>query len=95
MTGRIATPPTGASDLPFGLWMIVASRRSRGRRHSVAFVISAGLAWYVPTAMTLPGTAGRVVLPVGETARKANVPGERLVTPVELEWAEPGVEQGQ
>lgn len=59
------------------------------------FVISAGLAWYVLTAMTMMAATGRTVLPTGELKKKANVPGGKPRQPIELEWAEPGVKQGQ
>jgi succinate-acetate transporter protein len=59
------------------------------------FVISAGCAWYVATAMMLAAAGGRVVLPLGKLSREANRPGGRPTRPIELEWAEPGVRMGQ
>ena len=59
------------------------------------FVISAGLAWYVATAMMLKASAGRVVLPLFKTSMEANRPGGRPSRAVELEWGEPGVKMGQ
>jgi hypothetical protein len=59
------------------------------------FVISAGCAWYVATAMMLAAAGGKVVLPLGKYSRAANVPGSKPVRPIELEWAEPGVKMGQ
>ena len=59
------------------------------------FVISAGCAWYVATAMMLAAAGGMVVLPLGKYKRAANVPGGRPTRPIELEWAEPGVKMGQ
>jgi uncharacterized protein len=59
------------------------------------FVISAGLAWYALTAMTLMAATGRAVLPTGAYRKSANVPGSRATRPIELEWAEPGIKQGQ
>jgi uncharacterized protein len=59
------------------------------------FVISAGLAWYTITAMTMMSTTGRAILPTGEYKKSANIPGGKAVRPIELEWAEPGVKQGQ
>jgi succinate-acetate transporter protein len=59
------------------------------------FVISAGCAWYVATAMMLAAAGGMVVLPLGKYKRAANVPGRKPVRPIELEWAEPGVKMGQ
>lgn len=59
------------------------------------FVISAGLAWYVVTAMVLMSAAGRTILPLFEYKRAANVPNEQPVRPIQLDWAEPGVKMGQ
>jgi succinate-acetate transporter protein len=59
------------------------------------FVFSAGFAWYVLTAMTLMSSTGRAILPTGEYKKAANVPGMKATRPIELEWAEPGVKQGQ
>ena len=58
-------------------------------------VFSAGFAWYTATAMMLAGTAGRTILPLGKLSKDANVPGRQPTRPIELEWAEPGVKQGQ
>jgi succinate-acetate transporter protein len=58
-------------------------------------VFSAGFAWYVATAMMLAYAGGRVVLPLFQYKRAANVPGGRPRRPIELEWAEPGVKMGQ
>jgi len=59
------------------------------------FVISAGLAWYTVMAMVMAATTGRVIVPLFKYERAANTPGGRLVRPIQLEWAEPGVKQGQ
>jgi succinate-acetate transporter protein len=59
------------------------------------FVFSAGFAWYSVTAMTLMGATGRAILPTGEYKKAANIPGSKALKPIELEWAEPGVKQGQ
>jgi uncharacterized protein len=59
------------------------------------FVVSAGLAWYTATAMMLKAAAGRVVLPLFKLDGAANRPGSRPTRPIQLEWAEPGVKQGQ
>jgi uncharacterized protein len=58
-------------------------------------VFSAGFAWYTAMAMLHAATTGRTVLPLGKFKQAANVPGGRVVRPIELEWAEPGVKQGQ
>jgi succinate-acetate transporter protein len=59
------------------------------------FVFSAGFAVYTVLAMTLMSVTGRAILPTGEYKKAANVPGGKAVRPIELEWAEPGVKQGQ
>jgi succinate-acetate transporter protein len=59
------------------------------------FIASAWIAWYVGTAMLLASAWGRVVLPLGKFERRANVPGSRFTQPIEFEYGEPGVRQGQ
>ena len=59
------------------------------------FIASAGLALYSLTAMMLMAVTGRTILPTGELNKKANIPGGKAVRPIELDWAEPGVKQGQ
>jgi uncharacterized protein len=58
-------------------------------------VVSAGLAYYLATAMMLAASAGKVLLPLGKPKKDANKPGAKPVKPIELEWGEPGVKQGQ
>ncbi len=58
-------------------------------------VFSAGFAWYTVMAMLLTATTGRTVLPLLKYKKVGNVPGGKLVRPIELEWAEPGVKMGQ
>jgi succinate-acetate transporter protein len=59
------------------------------------FVISAGCAWYVATAMMLAAAGRMTILPLGKFNRAANVPGGKPTRPIELEWAEPGIKMGQ
>ena len=59
------------------------------------FVVSAGLAWYAVMATLLAGTTGRAIIPLGKYKKAANVPGGHVIRPIQLEWAEPGVKQGQ
>jgi uncharacterized protein len=58
-------------------------------------VFSAGFAWYSVAAMLLAGVTGRAILPLFKYKRAANVPGGKLVHPIQLEWGEPGVKMGQ
>jgi len=59
------------------------------------FVFSAGLAWYVATAMMLHGAAKQVVLPLFKKDMEANKPGGTPTRAVELAWGEPGIKKGQ
>lgn len=61
----------------------------------VLFVISAGLAAYVVTALCLTSVTKRTILPLFEYKKAANVPGRQPLEAVELPWAEPGIKQGQ
>ena len=58
-------------------------------------ITSAIAATYTAGAMMIEGAWGRVVLPLGKLAKDANIPGRRITRPVEYEFAEPGVGQGQ
>jgi uncharacterized protein len=58
-------------------------------------VASAVAATYTAGAMMLEGAWGRVMLPLGKVEREANVPGSRVMLPIEYEHAEPGVRMGQ
>jgi succinate-acetate transporter protein len=60
------------------------------------FVASAAIAFYTASALMIAGAWGRTVLPFGKPrGRRRNVPGEPFMTPVEFEYGEPGVRQGQ
>ena len=61
----------------------------------VLFVISAGLAAYVVTALCLTSATKRTILPLFELKKATNVPGRLALEAVELPWAEPGIKQGQ
>jgi uncharacterized protein len=56
---------------------------------------SSWIATYVATALMLVSTFGRTILPLGQYSRRANIPGEQSVRPLEFELGEPGVKQGQ
>jgi succinate-acetate transporter protein len=56
---------------------------------------SAIAATYTAGAMMLEGAWGRVVLPLGKPEKAANVPGRTITRPIQYEYAEPGVRQGQ
>jgi hypothetical protein len=60
------------------------------------FVGSAGLAFYLASALMIAGAWGRTILPIGKpSGRRRNVPGEPFMDPIEFEYGEPGVRQGQ
>jgi succinate-acetate transporter protein len=72
---------TGTEDwLKAGGWVLLAS---------------SWIATYVATALMMVSTFGRTILPLGEYRRAANVPGSKPVRPLEFEFGEPGVRQGQ
>jgi hypothetical protein len=52
-------------------------------------------AFYAASSMMLVNTYGRAILPLGKYRREANVPGGRPTYPIEFEFGEPGVKQGQ
>jgi uncharacterized protein len=56
---------------------------------------SAIAATYTAGAMMIEGAWGRVLLPLGKLAKEPNIPGRRVTRPIEYEFAEPGVRQGQ
>jgi succinate-acetate transporter protein len=58
-------------------------------------VFSAGIAWYVATAMMMQGAFGRTILPLFKYGREQNVPGGAPVRPVEYDRGQPGVRSGQ
>ncbi len=60
-----------------------------------AFIVAAALAAYTVLAMLLMGITGRTILPTGELKKASNVPGGKARRAIELDWAEPGVKQGQ
>jgi succinate-acetate transporter protein len=87
------------SSLSAGSWLAwIALTWNFGTLETIAgwvFVFSAGFAFYTATAMMLEGAFGRTVLPLFKYERSANVPGGKPTRPIELQWAEPGVKQGQ
>ena len=77
--------------LPASSREVRTGRRSPATRSS----LRQGLAFYVASAMMFASAAGRIILPLGKRAPHANVPGNRLPSPIQLAWAEPGVKHGQ
>ncbi|MGH2866351.1 MAG: acetate uptake transporter family protein [Solirubrobacteraceae bacterium] len=56
---------------------------------------SAFTAFYAASAMMLASTVGRVILPLGKYGKPANETGDRPAYPIQFEFGEPGVKQGQ
>ena len=58
-------------------------------------VVSAGFAWYTVLSIVTLAASGRTIFPLGKYKKAANIPGGQPIRPIQLEWAEPGVKQGQ
>lgn len=58
-------------------------------------VISAFLAWYTATAMMMHEGWSKVMLPLGEYKKKANIPGSEISEPMGYEKGMPGSKVGQ
>lgn len=58
-------------------------------------VASAFIATYTAGAMMIAASWGRTVLPLGEYNKAANIPGRKPIDPLQYEFGEPGVKQGQ
>jgi succinate-acetate transporter protein len=58
-------------------------------------MFSSVTAFYAATALMMSSTWGRVVFPLGKYRRSANVVGEQPTYPIQFEYGEPGVKQGQ
>jgi uncharacterized protein len=70
---------------------------SEGWAHVAGWVLvfSAGFAWYTVMAMLMAATTGRAIFPLFKYKKAANVPGDKVTHPIQLEWSEPGVKMGQ
>jgi succinate-acetate transporter protein len=82
----------GSAFAAAGLW---GGHLSLVRVSGWLFVIAAGIAWYVATAMMLQGSARRTILPLGAYRKAANVPGQRAFAPLEYHDGLPGARVGQ
>lgn len=88
----LSTLATGASLAAGGLISHTAWSTHTG---GWLFVISAGCAWYMATAMMMNAAGGKTLLPLFKGKLDTNIPGRRPTRAIELPWAEPGVKQGQ
>lgn len=92
LTATLGTLATGSALLGVG-YLAGGS----GWLHTGGWVLiaSAICATYTASAMMIKSTFGRVVLPLGEPRRDANIPGRQFTRPIEYHDGEPGVKQGQ
>ncbi|HZO97978.1 MAG TPA: hypothetical protein VFB42_11445 [Gaiellaceae bacterium] len=88
--GTVPTPASGAPGLVFGRWTVGLSYVTW-----TCALGAAGPARCVISAVTPLAASGKAILPTGELKKAANRPGSTVVHPLELPWAEPGVEHGQ
>jgi len=65
------------------------------RAGGVLFVISAGIAWLVASAMMFEGAFGRTIIPLGEYSKAGNIPGRIPSAPMAYRGGMPGVKVGQ
>lgn len=65
------------------------------RAGGVLFVISAGIAWLVASALMFEGAFRRTIIPLGEYSKAGNVPGRVPTVPMEYPGGMPGVKVGQ
>jgi succinate-acetate transporter protein len=92
ITSVLGTLATGSAFLGIG-YMI----GSHGWLEAGGWVLFASsvLAFYTASAMMIKSSWGRVVLPLGEPRKEANIPGHEYTQPIEYHYGEPGVKQGQ
>ena len=86
------TLAAGSALTAAGFW---AGSLNVQRAGGVLFVISAGIAWLVASAMMFAGSFGRTIIPLGEYSKAGNVPGRVPMRPLQYRGGEPGVKVGQ
>ena len=86
------TLAAGSALTAAGFW---AGSLNVQRAGGVLFVISAGIAWLVASAMMFAGSFGRTIIPLGEYSREGNVPGGIPMRPLQYRGGMPGVKVGQ
>jgi hypothetical protein len=82
----------GAGITAAGFW---AGNLTTVRVGGWFFVVSAGLAWLVMTAMVLENSYGRTIIPLGAWSKDANVPGRAAMEPIQYRGGMPGAKVGQ
>lgn len=92
ITATLASLATGAAFLGIGYLI-----GSAGWLEAGGWVLFASsiCAFYTASAMMWKSAFGRVILPLGEPKREANIPGREFTHPIEYHYGEPGVKQGQ
>lgn len=58
-------------------------------------VASCGAAVYTAAALLFADTYGRTILPLGEPSARKNIPGAKIMRPIEYPAGQPGVRMGQ
>ena len=86
------TLAAGSALTAAGFW---AGSLNVQRAGGVLFVISAGIAWLVASAMMFAGSFGRTIIPLGEYSREGNIPGRIPMRPMQYRGGMPGVKVGQ
>jgi uncharacterized protein len=92
LVGVLATLAAGSGILAGGF---IYGSHSWVKVAGWVLVFSAGFAWYTAMAMVMAASYGRTIFPLLKYGRKENVPGKRPTVPIQLEWAEQGIKQGQ
>jgi succinate-acetate transporter protein len=92
LTSTLTTLAVGAALLGVG-YLTGGS----GWLHTGGWVLiaSAICAFYTASAMMMGAGLGRVVLPLGQPRKEANIPGRSFTHPIEYHNGEPGVKRGQ
>lgn len=96
LTATLTTLAVGAALLAIG-YLVGGSLNGSGWLHTGGWVLFASsiCAFYTASAMLWNASFGRVILPLGEPERDANILGRESTHPIEYHHGEPGIKQGQ
>jgi hypothetical protein len=92
LAGVLWTLAAGSGLTAAGMW---GGYLDVTRTGGVLFVISAGIALYVASAMVFENTIGRTILPLFKPRMAAVIPGRRITVPIQYVAGMPGVRVGQ
>lgn len=92
VTATLSTLATGAAFLGIGYLVGVHGWLVAG---GWVLFASAICAFYTASAMMWKSSFGRVMLPLGNLEREANIPGRGYTHPIEYHYGEPGIRKGQ